>query len=854
MDWQGGNELNSDITNNGHNELFDFAQIGDEHFTNEDREQHWHALNWRMDKLRWMPEEEAESTIVASDYQCQPQGVDSEGSSYNAHANMSGDGACDDGLIDGSMDNDQEDQPPLGSDDEEQEDPKDYRRGGYHPVRIGDVFKNGRYHVIRKLGWGHFSTVWLCWDIESKRFIAMKIVKSAEHYTEAALDEIKLLECVRDSDPSDMALQRVVQLLDHFTVSGVNGVHVCMVFEVLGCNLLKLILKSDYQGLPIPMVKKIIKQVLEGLHYLHEKCQIIHTDIKPENVLITMSPEEVKKLAEDAILAGKTGKNLSGSAICSSKRCFKKMEESMTKSKKKKLKKKRRRHRNLLEQQLKEIEGMSVDIDSLDSGRNQFLSVDDQLNSSAFSSTERDPDNSETTTGLHLKSEDSNDDEQIVNEQKATNLKIFDEIKIPRIYLNQFAQNEKEGLKSVIKKEVKEEEAGESRREENQAGINGNIISNNKQQQQEKPTKKNSVGNKILPENSNKEKGPPETEPKRTGKKKKGNNAKNKQQNQQQESAKKEKRDESPSPPINRDETDDLIEGGINPKIKNDNPKKQNVNTKQEQNKQLYNGELLMPKIEVKEEIIESPQKDVEENEAITKTKKKKRKKKKQKQSLEELEDARMDESNELESKEIIKPVLSEEAILEDDQLIKEKNEDEGQNWKFLRKDFDVKIADLGNACWTHHHFTEDIQTRQYRALEVIIGASYNQAADIWSIACMAFELATGDYLFEPHSGTTYSRDEDHLAHIIELLGSIPPTVFKKGEHWREFFHKNGRLLHIPNLKPWSLVEVLTQKYGWPFEHARSFASFLLPMLNYEPSERATAGQCLKHNWLKGVE
>jgi len=73
-----------------------------------------------MDKLRWMPEEEAESTIVASDYQCQPQGVDSEGSSYNAHANMSGDGACDDGLIDGSMDNDQEDQPPLGSDDEEQ--------------------------------------------------------------------------------------------------------------------------------------------------------------------------------------------------------------------------------------------------------------------------------------------------------------------------------------------------------------------------------------------------------------------------------------------------------------------------------------------------------------------------------------------------------------------------------------------------------------------------------------------------------------------------------------------------------------------------------------------------------------
>lgn len=49
-----------------------------------------------------------------------------------------------------------------------------------------------RYHVIRKLGWGHFSTVWLCWDTTGKRFVALKIVKSAEHYTEAALDEIKV--------------------------------------------------------------------------------------------------------------------------------------------------------------------------------------------------------------------------------------------------------------------------------------------------------------------------------------------------------------------------------------------------------------------------------------------------------------------------------------------------------------------------------------------------------------------------------------------------------------------------------------------------------------------------------------
>lgn len=66
--------------------------------------------------------------------------------------------------------------------------------------------------------------------------------------------------------------------------------------QVLGCNLLKLIIRSNYQGLPLEQVRVIIKQVLEGLQYLHEKCQIIHTDIKPENVLVTMTHEQVRRV------------------------------------------------------------------------------------------------------------------------------------------------------------------------------------------------------------------------------------------------------------------------------------------------------------------------------------------------------------------------------------------------------------------------------------------------------------------------------------------------------------------------------------------------------------------------------
>lgn len=165
--------------------------------------------------------------------------------------------------------------------------------------------------------------------------------------------------------------------------------------------------------------------------------------------------------------------------------------------------------------------------------------------------------------------------------------------------------------------------------------------------------------------------------------------------------------------------------------------------------------------------------------------------------------------------------------------------------------DIEVKIADLGNACWVHKHFTEDIQTRQYRSLEVILGASYNVSADIWSTACMAFELATGDYLFEPHSGENYCRDEDHIAHIIELLGPIPKKIILSGTLSHFVFNKKGELRHITGLKPWGLDEVLIQKYEWSVEDATQFADFLRPMLEFDPDKRATAAQCLEHPWLK---
>lgn len=90
-----------------------------------------------------------------------------------------------------------------------------------------------------------------------KRFVALKVVKSACHYTETALDEIKLLKAVRNADTDDTYREKVVQMLDDFKISGINGTHVCMVFEVLGYNLLKLIIRSNYDGIPLNNVRQL---------------------------------------------------------------------------------------------------------------------------------------------------------------------------------------------------------------------------------------------------------------------------------------------------------------------------------------------------------------------------------------------------------------------------------------------------------------------------------------------------------------------------------------------------------------------------------------------------------------------
>ncbi|OSD05852.1 Pkinase-domain-containing protein [Trametes coccinea BRFM310] len=608
--------------------------------------------------------------------------------------------------------------PDAVSKDEES--PADYNSGGYLQVKINDTFKDGRYLVLRKLGWGHFSTVWLVKDNHTNRHSALKVVKSAGRYAETARDEIKLLRQVMDANPSHVGRNHIVSFLDHFEHNGPDDRHICLVFEPLGENLLSLIERHKKTGVAVDLVRVIAKQMLLGLQYLHDECDLVHTDIKPENILISIPDVEAHIQAELSRSPSPTcrkvavpPKQLTRAAVAIPQR-----------------KSGREKQVHIFDSQplpspssfscpnsparlsyISRVASaqsanaalMSSSVKSMNAIRRKSTSKL-ALSSSHFQTSSSTPDTSDESSGSGSSGSASGYDSVLVSSSLATSLSND----TPPTSLNSLAS----GLNKLVLSDP--------------AKGKGKAVA---------PCTC-TCGEQTFPEVS-------------------------------------ESPDFKPTQPVRPAAGPSLLTQTAPHNLTS----QRSASTCSQHPHSPDSSPTHQPFATVDDESL-AP----------------------------------------------LPPPLP----------------------------ISIKIADLGNATPTTKHYTEDIQTRQYRAPEAIVGRTdWGATADIWSVACVVFELLTAEYLFDPQSqGDLFGKDDDHIAQIIELLGDFGETRWG-GRFSRELFDSTGALRYIKNLKPWPLKRVMVEKYLWSEKDAEALCSFLEPMLVIDHRKRAHARVMVNHPWLE---
>ena len=157
---------------------------------------------------------------------------------------------------------------------------------------------NNKYILIKRIGYGSYSSVWVAYKLNdnSNHFYAIKI-----HNTEDIKEGLKEIQIYTKF--KKLCIPNIIKCVDQFvitkTIKKGESKHICIVLDLLACSLYDLLKSDKYaKGLHIDSVINITKQILESLNILHNN-DIIHTDIKPENILLNGITFENKKILDD---------------------------------------------------------------------------------------------------------------------------------------------------------------------------------------------------------------------------------------------------------------------------------------------------------------------------------------------------------------------------------------------------------------------------------------------------------------------------------------------------------------------------------------------------------------------------
>ena len=173
----------------------------------------------------------------------------------------------------------------------------------------------------------------------------------------------------------------------------------------------------------------------------------------------------------------------------------------------------------------------------------------------------------------------------------------------------------------------------------------------------------------------------------------------------------------------------------------------------------------------------------------------------------------------------------------------------------------EVKVIDFGSSNFVYDSSSSYIQSRSYRAPEVIMGCNYDYKIDIWSLGCILAELYSKTVLFQ--SDSVHSL----LARVIGIIGPIPEWMYEKGTNSNGMFCQEKLLFMEAEAANDTNPNISTTSAGKKKMHVivpkrtliknrlhcddKPFIEFLRYLLKIDPNERPTAEEALNHSWFK---
>jgi len=150
-------------------------------------------------------------------------------------------------------------------------------------------FLNNQYIVLNKIGSGGCSSIWLSYNYIDSTFYILKI-QFGDDLDDGVFENKVLVKCKHPN---------IINICENFIIKINNEKRICLVLEVLGESLCSLLDHKYKNGLSLNIIKKISRQLLSAIDYLHTNKKIIHTDIKVDNILLQEPSPRIKSMQTD---------------------------------------------------------------------------------------------------------------------------------------------------------------------------------------------------------------------------------------------------------------------------------------------------------------------------------------------------------------------------------------------------------------------------------------------------------------------------------------------------------------------------------------------------------------------------